>query len=261
MSGNTPIVDNKFADTYSKIIDFEMSSFELLSEEDILYWSRFKRWTMFKAIFLSMGRRPKSEKTAVVDHKTAKTLGKEFVTRLEMIKQAIADGELVTEQAPADSAIGYVEDSEIDAKSFLLWAEKNFNSTCPVLSQKVLSNYKSTAHSVAGKQKGKVVEEIKSQIQEEAERQLEAGCKCQHSELAQYLQHMRRGGGRLAFPLPENRNKTRIKPERWFEHVLEATTAAFRTKQIPLRNEPKTEQRGRALCEAHRNWTPPAVNQ
>ena len=30
MSSNTLIVDNKFADTYSKIIDFEMSSFELL---------------------------------------------------------------------------------------------------------------------------------------------------------------------------------------------------------------------------------------
>lgn len=260
MPADKLIVDNMFTDTFSKITDFKVSCFKRLSENDISYWSRFQRWTVFKAIFLSMGHSPRGE-GGVADPEAANAFSNEFVTRLEMIKQAIADGELVTEEAPADSAIGYVSDLEIDAKSFLLWAEKNFNSTCPVLSQKVLSNYKSTAHSVAGKQKGKVVEEIKSKIQEEAERLLEEGCKCQHSELAQYLQHMRRGGGRLAFPIPENRNKTRIKPERWFEHVLEATTAAFRTKQIPLRNEPKTEQRGRALCEAHRNWTPPAVNQ
>lgn len=249
-------VANKFADTYSNIIGFEMSSFELLSEEDILYWSRFKRWTVFKAVFLSMGRRSSSEATAVVDQETAKSLGEEFVTRLEMIKQAIACGDLETELTQSDAANEYLEDYEVDAKAFLLWAEKRFNSTCPALSQKVIANYKSTAHSAAGKQKGKVVEEIKRQIQEEAERQLEAGCKCQHSELAQYLLHMKCGGGSLAFPIPVSRNKTSIKPERWFEHVLEATTKAFKAKQIPLRNEPKTEPRGRALCEDHCNWTP-----
>lgn len=140
-------------------------------------------------------------------------------------------------------------------------AEREFENTCPELSQKVLASYKSTPHSSAGKQKGKAVEAVKKLIQEEAERQLDAGCKCQHSELAEYLKHMKRGDGNYAFPIPNNRNKPSIKESRWFDHVLEATTAAFRAKNIPLRNESKTEKRGRALCEAHRDWTIPPASQ
>ena len=238
-----------------------MSCFEALSENDIEYWARFRRWTVFNAIFLSMGRSPRAQKKDVPDPEAANAFSKEFVDRLEAIKQAIADGELVPEQTPADSAIGYVEDSEVDTKKFLLWAERKFENTCPELSQKVLASYKSTPHSSAGKQKGKKVDAVKKRIQVEAERQLDAGCKCQHSELAEYLKHMRRGDGSYAFPIPENRNKPSIKDARWLDHVLEATTAAFRAKNIPLRNESKTEPRGRALCEAHRDWTIPPASQ
>lgn len=225
--------------------------FESLDQKCMAYWAGCSRWPLLAAIFLSMGLNP---------HARLKLSGKlsalptpeeghitEFFSRIKLAHAACEDGSLVADMVPAPRT-GYgspTVDREVDAKSFISWARKNFSYNCEEIFELALTSHKSTAHAESGSKKGKQADEVKKKITEMAIAELNSGCKCHHSELAEYLYKLRNANGEPAFKLPG------IKETRWLDHFIEATTVAFREKGIPLRNEVKIEPRGRKLCARH----------
>lgn len=238
------------------------AQFRMLKEEDIRYWSRYMTWPLVKAIMLSMGVHPEPEDQECTNKTAAKTMSKDFLSRLALAKKAYDnDDELLI--IPKPRGIGFckifTEDIDVDTKSFIKWANEKFPDCPNDLFKETLAQYKSKYHQQSAKNKGTSAESVFTRVTEIAITELEAGCKCQHSELAVYLEHYKQGDGSAAFKVPKNTktNQPSIIASQWPRHVLEATVIAFRQKNIPLRNEPKDEPRGRILCDRHRDWSPP----
>lgn len=244
---------------------------ENLDKEGIEYWARLSRWNLIAAIKLSMGFNPNSNSMLSGKLMVKIPLGesensKEYAKRLEITLLACEDNKLIVQEVPVRHTGfgGLAIDYEVDVKLFIGWARNNFTSNYEPLFNMALelynNPYKGMVHAESGGHKGNETVEIMDLVREYAETALDEGCKCHHSELAEYLQYMERGDHSLVFKIPVYRNKPSIKLSRWPEHILKATVTAFRNKGIPLRTEAKTKPRGRALCKFHRGWAPPCNN-
>jgi|GEM_PF-3774153 len=234
----------------------KMNSFAPLSDDDIEFWSSYVQWPATQAIFLSLGCQPQSSSASNFDD-----ISDQVMQRIRLIESALAEKKLSCIKVPrGKDATSYLEDSVVDVKEFILWARTSFTTTCDALFTKADDNYKSASHAKSGANKGKTKDDILDVVTQTALQELENDCKCQHSELAEYLYHMKRGNGLPAFPIPKSKKtkKENIKKELWIGHILNATKKAFRDKTIPTRNEPKPDEpRGRQLCPLHKDWTIP----
>ena len=236
---------------------------EDLDDKGIEYWSGYSRWPFLAAIYLSMGLNPdakakRSGKMKVSEPTNAELeRGKEFSDRIKIAYKACLQNKLIVDKIPGHNEVtGQFVDREVDVETFIIWARKSFSANCEALYEQTLKSYVRISHSKLGGNKGNKADDVKLLITKKALQELEADCKCQHSELAEYLEYMKRRDGSLVFINPTYKNKPSIKPKRWPDHVMEATAVAFKEMGIPLLTETKTEPRGRALCERHRNWKP-----
>ena len=240
----------------------DINLFPALTDEDIELWALTKNWPIIDAIFLSLGLRPFTKIENFLPSENGTSSCEELINRISLVNEAIEKGKLLTEVTTnATFSEFQAYDRTVDVKVFIIWARANFKEVnCDLLFERAMeAEHKSNSHSISGTNKGKKAKSVKEKIQERAELELEVGCKCNHSQLAVYLLHLKRNGGSLEFPVPINKKgKFSIKPECWLTHVRAATLMAFISKGIPHRNAPKDEPRGRVLCDLHRSWTPPS---
>lgn len=257
-----------FLDNYELWNNYQFRQEDGLTEDEISYWSMFHRWPLVIAVYLSMGqipyKRSQSGKLLEAGKQPTDTDKinqlEDFKKRFVLAKRAAENGELVVEKIPDTRSMGhpYVE-KLVPVGNFIKWARANYETNYKPLFDVALRLYKDPGHVASGDFKGKTTAEVKELITKKAEAELDAGCKCHHSQLAEFLTHIKRNNGSLQFKIPINKKgKKSIKIERWPIHVLEATKIAFRNKGVPIRTDRKDALRGRVLCDRHRDWAPPA---
>lgn len=182
----------------------------------------------------------------------AKEIGIDFPERSSVLKKNDSQGE----EVPEDAIYSSEQPGSLVKKQGQTGTETppidNYCSvdssadvTDPTLIYKeaLEKKIRSETGSKKGKGKDKVVEAITARAIEELGPNLE--CKCQHSELADYLMKLKAEDGSPLFTLPG------IKPHRFIAYFLEATIDAFKKKGIPLRNKKKDTPRGRRYCTRH----------
>lgn len=240
-------------DNYELWSEYTFRTEQELSVDEITYWSSFHRWPLVVAVYLSMGQIPYHKPPSRI----LKDVGKcptdpdkvnqleDFKNRLTLAKLAAESGELVIEKIPDTRSMGHPHvERLVPVGNFIKWARENYKTIYDPLFDNAMSIYKNPEHAAYGRRKGTPADAVKELITAKAIEELEAGCQCRSAELVRYMMKLKNRNGTPVFTLPS------IIEDRYKDHFCGAVIAAFKAKDIPLRNNTKSDvSRGKKLCK------------